>query len=284
MSGTQPLAGRVQRPRTAGFAKPTVRAFLWTVLVLVGVAFALQSVPAMAQLTVNASGSPLSGVAPLTVNFTSTVSGGTLPYTWAWDFGDGGAAAVQNPQYVYNTPGTYMVNLLVVDANGLTGVATLGPIVVFLPVEVIANQTCGEAYLNVCFSANPGGTPPYSYTWDFGDGTFPTPNVNDPLPCHTFTTPTPTIGHVPGRGLRRSYGVGAHRDHDDPADRDALRDAHQRTRPAPGPVQQRLRDGFGRHPGVLLRLGLRRRLRSLLRLGDAARLQRCPAPITSRSR
>jgi PKD repeat protein len=189
MSGTQPLAGRVQRPRTAGFAKPTVRAFLWTVLVVIGLAFALQSVPASAQLTVNASGSPLSGVAPLTVNFSSTVAGGTLPYTWAWDFGDGGTAATQNPQYVYNAPGTYMVNLLVVDANGATGTATLGPIVVFLPVEVIANQTCGEAYLNVCFSANPGGTPPYSYTWDFGDGTFPTPNVNEPLPCHTFTTP-----------------------------------------------------------------------------------------------
>jgi PKD repeat protein len=189
MSGTQPLAGRVQRPRTAGFVKPTVRAFLWTVLVLVGVAFVLQSVPAMAQLTVNASAAPMSGTAPLTVNFTSTVTGGTLPYTWAWDFGDGGAGTTQNPQYVYGAPGSYMVNLLVVDANGLTGVDTVGPIVVSLPVQINANQTCGEAYLNVCFSATPGGTPPYSYTWDFGDGTFPTPNVNDPLPCHTFTTP-----------------------------------------------------------------------------------------------
>jgi PKD repeat protein len=189
MSGTQPLAGRVQRPRAAGFVKPTVRAFLWTVLVLVGVGFALQSMPAMAQLTVTASGSPHSGVAPLSVNFTSTVLGGTPPYTFTWDFGDGTTGAAQNLVHVYGSPGTYTASLLVVDSLGATGSATAGSFVVHIPVEVVATPTCGEAYLNVCFSANPGGTPPYSYQWDFGDGTFPTPNFNDPLPCHTFTTP-----------------------------------------------------------------------------------------------
>jgi len=53
-------------------------------------------------------GSPTSGAAPLTVQFTST-SGGADAY--AWSFGDGGTSPAQNPRHTYRTAGIYSVSL-----------------------------------------------------------------------------------------------------------------------------------------------------------------------------
>lgn len=192
MSGTQPLAGRVQGPLTTGFVKPSVRVFLWIALLLMGGVALLLPISTMAQ-SVTASGAPLSGVAPLSVAFTATPSalGWTPPLTWAWDFGDGGADTVQNPTHIYGTPGVYTATVTATDSGtpAIVRTATVGPITVFMAVDITATPTCGEAYLNVCFSATAGGTAPFSYDWDFGDGSYPAPNFNDPLPCHTFTTP-----------------------------------------------------------------------------------------------
>ena len=192
MSGTQPLAGRIQGPLAVSFMMPSVRVFLWIALLLVSGGAMLLPTTAMAQ-SVTASGAPLSGVAPLSVAFTATPSAGgwTPPLTWAWDFGDGGTATVQNPTYSYGTPGVYTATVTVTDsgAPAIVRTATVGPITVFMAVDITATPTCGEAYLNVCFSATAGGTGPFSYDWDFGDGTYPAPDFNDPLPCHTFTTP-----------------------------------------------------------------------------------------------
>jgi hypothetical protein len=53
-------------------------------------------------------------------NFTSTVSGGTGPYTYAWDFeNDGNIDSTDpNPSYTYPQPGRYTVTLVVIDAKG----------------------------------------------------------------------------------------------------------------------------------------------------------------------
>ena len=37
---------------------------------------------------------------------------------WQWDFGDGGVAAVQNPQHVYTATGTYLVSVFGLSTNG----------------------------------------------------------------------------------------------------------------------------------------------------------------------
>ena len=58
-------------------------------------------------------GSPTSGAAPLTVQFTST-SGGADAY--AWSFGDGGTSPAQNPRHTYRTAGIYSVSLEARDA------------------------------------------------------------------------------------------------------------------------------------------------------------------------
>jgi PKD repeat protein len=59
------------------------------------------------------TGTPTSGVAPLTVYFTDLSTGS--PTSWAWDFDNNGTidSIEQNPSHTYNSPGTYTVKLTV---------------------------------------------------------------------------------------------------------------------------------------------------------------------------
>ncbi|MCB0807058.1 MAG: lamin tail domain-containing protein [Bacteroidales bacterium] len=62
-----------------------------------------------------------------TVNFTDLTSGGTTPYTYAWDLdGDGqyDDSTDPNPSYQYNTAGTYTVALQITDGNSDVDVET----------------------------------------------------------------------------------------------------------------------------------------------------------------
>jgi len=63
------------------------------------------------------SAAPLTGDAPLSVDFTD-LSEGTNLTSWAWDFGDGGSSTAQDPTYVYSVPGTYTVALTATGDNG----------------------------------------------------------------------------------------------------------------------------------------------------------------------
>ena len=80
------------------------------------VASATTTAPPVAAPTANFTATPVSGTAPLTVNFTSTSSGTIDTYTW--DFGDGTTSTVPNPSKVYSTPGTYSVVLTVTGPGG----------------------------------------------------------------------------------------------------------------------------------------------------------------------
>jgi PKD repeat protein len=83
-------------------------------------------------LLATASGTPTSGLAPLTVNFTGTASGGTPGYTYAWSFGDGSPAVtgLTSPatSYTYNVPGSFTATLTVTDTTVpvQTATATVG--------------------------------------------------------------------------------------------------------------------------------------------------------------
>lgn len=76
---------------------------------------------------------PTAGTAPLTVSFTSSVSGGVPPYTYSWDFDDGSGTSTQGPsvQHTYQAAGIYTARLTVTDVVGAETFAT---------VTVIANS------------------------------------------------------------------------------------------------------------------------------------------------
>ncbi|WJI09196.1 PKD domain-containing protein [Methanobacterium sp. CWC-01] len=62
------------------------------------------------------SASSVSGMAPLTVNFTDQSL--NSPTSWLWDFGDGGTSTEQNPSHVYTAEGTYTITLTATNSSG----------------------------------------------------------------------------------------------------------------------------------------------------------------------
>ncbi len=77
------------------------------------------------------TGSPTSGTAPLTVQFTSTSRGANA---YAWNFGDGGTSPAQNPRHTYAVPGTYPVYLEARDScSGTTNRASLSNFITVTP-------------------------------------------------------------------------------------------------------------------------------------------------------
>jgi PKD repeat protein len=101
--------------------------------------------------------------------FTASASGGTTPYTYAWDFGDGTntSGLTDSIDHVYEEAGNYSATVVVTDAAGVAVPAT-DRIDVVLPLlatlSVSATQvTAGQS---VSFSAAASrGLGPYSYSW-----------------------------------------------------------------------------------------------------------------------
>ncbi len=115
------------------------------------------------------SGSPTSGEVPLTVNFTDLSTGAT---SWDWDFGDSvGTSTEQNPNYTYNSAGTYTVILTVTNSCGNDTETKTDYITVTCTPPVAdfsGSPTSGEVPLTVNFTdLSTGAT---SWDWDFGDG------------------------------------------------------------------------------------------------------------------
>jgi PKD repeat protein len=69
-------------------------------------------------LACSATGTPSSGSSPLTVVFSASATGGTPPYSWFWDFGDGFTSTSQSPTHNYVTNGSYTATMTVTDAVG----------------------------------------------------------------------------------------------------------------------------------------------------------------------
>ncbi len=144
-------------------------------------------------LTASASGTPTTGNAPLTVNFTGSATGGKAPYSYSWNFGDGSATSTaQNPSHSYSTAGTYTATLTVTDTSSPVKTATATVSITVsavgspLTASASAIPTSGQVPLTVNFTGTAsGGTPPYSYSWNFGDGSATSTAQN---PSHTYNT------------------------------------------------------------------------------------------------
>jgi len=113
---------------------------------------------------------PLSGSAPLTVQFTDLSIG--PPTSYAWDFGDGGNSTEANPSHVYTAGGTYTVKLTVKNSGGSHTMTRENYITVAgtgIVADFSASPTSGTAPLTVQFTDLSTGNPTM-WAWDFGDG------------------------------------------------------------------------------------------------------------------
>ncbi len=123
-------------------------------------------------------GSPMSGTAPLTVQFTDESTGN--PASWSWNFGDGNTSTLENPTNTYINNGTYSVSLTEENSLGsntttMTGYIVIGPTIPVAAFE--ESPTSGNPPLNVQFTDESTGSPT-SWAWTFGDGG--TSNLQNP--------------------------------------------------------------------------------------------------------
>jgi|GEM_PF-4394010 len=89
------------------------------------------------------SASLLTGLAPLTVQFTDLSTGN--PTGWSWDFDTDGTedASSQNPQFTYNNPGTYTVTLTISSSTATDTLIRTAYITVIDAGNAIVSTTAG---------------------------------------------------------------------------------------------------------------------------------------------
>lgn len=139
--------------------------------------------------TVTAAFSPTdtSGCAAFELTFSdlSSTDFGSIT-SWAWDFGDGGSASDQNPNYEYSSGGTYSVSLLVTNSHGCTGTAT-GQVEVYDQPQAAFTMDPSVIFVNeeIRF-LDQSSNDVTSWSWDFGDNTVS--SIQNPVHIYNSAT------------------------------------------------------------------------------------------------
>jgi gliding motility-associated-like protein len=114
--------------------------------------------------------------------------------TWAWDFGDGGTASLQNPAHVFATTGTYTVKLTVTTSKGCINNVSRNitintrPAAGFINPEVCLNDT----YAQFTDTSKIAAGTITNWVWSFGDpisGAANTSTIRNPRHSYTATGP-----------------------------------------------------------------------------------------------
>ena len=128
-------------------------------------------------LTASFAYSPSSTQAGQPVRFTASASGGTSAFTFSWSFGDGTTGTGSPVTHTYSSAGSYTAALTVKDSSSPQQTATsqMTVAVTSPPPPISASfaisPSSPSAGQSVSFAASAsGGTPPYNYTWSYGDG------------------------------------------------------------------------------------------------------------------
>ncbi len=104
----------------------------------------------------------------------SFVNTSTNGITYAWDFGDGTTSTLTNPTKTYTIAGTFIVKLVVSNANGCKDSSTQTISFIAKPIAgytYTSSGLCSNNTFTFTDTSKVAGTPSYYY-WDFGDGTF----------------------------------------------------------------------------------------------------------------
>ena len=129
--------------------------------------------------------------APDTVCFAATVSGGTMPFKYAWSFGDGSIDSTATPCHIYTSLGTFTPILLLTDTMRCFNSVSTTVTIATPSLSISATPDSGCTPLPVTLTTSI--TPASAYIIDsvhWGDGT-PTQIVDT-----TVSTTTNTIPHM----------------------------------------------------------------------------------------
>lgn len=155
--------------------------------------------------TANIVGSPTSGQAPLTVNFTDQSTGSAT--SWSWNFGDAGTSSAQNPSHVYASAGTFTVSLTASNSCGSDGETKTNYITVTAPPA----QQCDDfADGNISNWINSTGT--WTATGGYMKGNSNTNNAKRTSPFGSFgaTTVDCDVRMNTGRSERKARIIWAY--------------------------------------------------------------------------
>jgi PKD repeat protein len=183
---------------------------------------AINVLPAEGGIVVAATANPLTGQAPLSVEFTGAVTAGSGNYEYSWSFGDGETspfAKTSLASHTYLAAGTYLATVTVHDIT-TDDSATSEPLTITATVEqafeltIISDITEGEVPFVVSFEANPvNGTEPIEYQWDIftDDAIDPEPSLSTPpvLAGAAVVTPDFTYRKNPTVHFANTAGTGA---------------------------------------------------------------------------
>jgi gliding motility-associated-like protein len=168
-----------------------------------------------AQLTAGFSATPVSGCAPLLVNFTDASSGN--PDQWEWDLGNGTISYFQHPSVTYFNPGTYTIRLTIKKGTASATVTKTQYITVHAApaIDFTTSAIVGCFPLKVDFTdkSTAGSGTVATYLWDFGDGGVSTLQH----PSHTYNAAGDynislhvTNSHGCSAGITRQNAISIH--------------------------------------------------------------------------
>ena len=158
----------------------------------------------ISQLSVGFDYQPRSVTTATTVTFTASVTGGTFPYNYQWDLGDGATSSGANTSHLYAYSGTYAIRLTVTDNSGQSystsqTVTVIGSQIQPLTTDFNYKPTQTTVDTTVTFAAAAtGGTGPYTFGWDLGDASTATGTNIDHMytKASNYTVVLTTTDHI----------------------------------------------------------------------------------------
>jgi PKD repeat protein len=108
-------------------------------------------------LRVEITSSDTEGVAPATFDFEANVTGGTVPYTYSWDFGDGSVESDDDETVdrTFDVAGNYTVTLTVTDSTGRTVSDSIVVTVHETEPPATEERMCDPSYPGLCIPPPP---------------------------------------------------------------------------------------------------------------------------------